>query len=88
MTGFYKNKVAKLEYFYDEIIWSEVCLKLDKSDTKENKVFEIRLAIPGNDLMASAQCKTFEESAAQCAEALEKQIRKQKLLVSEKILLK
>ena len=78
LTDFIKNKVAKLEYFYDEIICSEVCLKLDKSDTKENKVCEIRLAIPGNDLLASAQCKTFEEAAAQCVEALEKQIKKRK----------
>ena len=78
LTDFIKNKVAKLKYFYDEIIWSEVCLKLDKSDTKENKVCEIRLAIPGNDLLANAQCKTFEEAAAQCVEALAKQIKKRK----------
>ena len=45
LTDFIKNKVAKLEYFYDEIIWSEVCLKLDKSDTRENKVCEISLSV-------------------------------------------
>ena len=39
---------------------------------------EIRLAIPGNDLLANAQCKTFEEAVAQCVEALEKQIKKRK----------
>ena len=55
LTDFIQSKIEKLEYFYDEIIWSEVCLKLDKSDTKENKVCEIRLAIPGNDLLANAQ---------------------------------
>ena len=34
LTDFIQSKIEKLEYFYDEIIWSEVCLKLDKSDTK------------------------------------------------------
>ena len=47
LTDFVQSKIEKLEHLYDEIIWSEVCLKLDKSDTKENKVCEIRLAIPG-----------------------------------------
>ena len=78
LTDFVQSKIDKLEHLYDEIIWSEVCLKLDKSDTRENKVCELRLAIPGNDLLASAQCKTFEEAAAQCVEALEKQIKKRK----------
>ena len=45
---------------------------------------EIRLAIPGNDLMASAQCKTFEEAVAQCVEALEKQIKKRKTKIIAK----
>ena len=69
LTDYKQSKVEKLEHLYNEIIWSEVCLKLDKSDTKENKVCEIRLAIPGNDLLASAQCKTFEEAVPQCVEA-------------------
>ena len=64
LTDFVQSKIEKLEHLFDEIIWSEACLKLDKSDNRENKVCEIRLVIPGNDLLASAQCKTFEEDAA------------------------
>ena len=78
LTDFVQSKIEKLEHLYDGIIWSEVCLKLDKSDTRENKVCEIRLAIPGNDLLANAQCKTFEEAVAKCVEALAKQIKKRK----------
>ena len=84
LIDFVKGKVEKLEHLYDEIIWSEVSLKLEKSDAKENKVCEIRLAIPGNDLLASSQCKTFEEAAAQCVEALEKQIKKRKTKIISK----
>lgn len=38
----------------------------------------MRLVIPGNDLLATARCETFEEAVIQTAEALERQIEKQK----------
>ena len=37
-------------------------LRLSNLDRKENKLCEIEFAKPGNDLMASSQCKTFEEA--------------------------
>jgi len=33
----------------------------------------MRLIIPGNDLLATAKCRTFEEAVVQSAEALERQ---------------
>ena len=78
LTDFVNEKVKKFSYLYDKIISSEVSFSLDKSDTKENKVCDIRLVIPGNDLLSSAQCKTFEEATAQAVEALERQIEKRK----------
>ena len=78
LTDFVNEKVKKFSYLYDKIISSEVSFSLDKSDTKENKVCDIRLVIPGNDLLSSAQCKTFEEATAQAVEALERQIEKKK----------
>lgn len=78
LTDFIKEKVEKLFRMYDRIISCEVVLKIDKSETKENKVCDIRLIIPGNDLLAGAQCKTFEEAAVQSIGALEKQIERRK----------
>lgn len=78
LTDFVNEKVEKFAHLYDKIISSEICFSLDKSDTNENKVCGIRLVIPGNDLMANAQCKTFEEATAQAVEALERQIEKRK----------
>ena len=78
LTDFVNEKVKKFSYLYDKIISSEVSFSLDKSDTNENKVCDIRLIIPGNDLLAGAQCKTFEEATAQAVEALERQIEKKR----------
>lgn len=78
LTGFINEKVEKLSRYYGEIISSEVSLRLDNSDTKENKLCEIRLAIPGNDLLASAQCKTFEEAVSNAVEIIKGQIKRKK----------
>ncbi len=78
LTNFVNEKVKKFAHLYDKIISSEVSFSLDKSGTNENKVCDIRLVIPGNDLLSSAQCKTFEEATAQAVEALERQIEKRK----------
>ncbi|MEO5995553.1 MAG: ribosome-associated translation inhibitor RaiA [Chitinophagaceae bacterium] len=78
LLDFITEKVEKLGRFYDEIISSEVCLALDKSDTNDNKFCEIKLLIPGNDLFASAQRKSFEEATSEAVSALERQIEKRK----------
>ena len=63
---------------YNEIISVDVSFRVEKSSTNENKLSEIRLIISGYDLIASAQCKTFELAIAQTSEALERQIEKRK----------
>ena len=78
VNDFIQKKVKKLTRFYREIIGIEVSLKVDKSDTRDNKVCRIRLIIPGNDMLSGAQCKTFEAATAQAVEALERQIEKRK----------
>ena len=78
LNAFVKEKTAKISLHFDNILSSEVCLKTDKSATNENKVCDIRLIIPGNDLLASAQCKTFEEAIVLASDALIKQIETHK----------
>ncbi len=78
LLAFVTERVEKLGRFYHDIISSEVLLATDKSDTNDNKVCEIRLVIPGNDLFAKAQCKSFEEATVDATDALERQIEKHK----------
>jgi putative sigma-54 modulation protein len=78
LLNFIKSKVDKLVVFYDDIIGTEVFLRLDNSQDLENKVVEIKMTIPGNELFAKRQTKTFEESTDLAVEALRRQIRKHK----------
>ena len=78
MLQFIVKKIEKAGKLHDGIIGSEVTLKLDNTDKPENKIVEIRLKIKGNDMLASKQCKTFEEATDQALDALKRQIDKSK----------
>jgi putative sigma-54 modulation protein len=78
LEDFIDNKVGKLDQFYDNIIGAEVFLKIEKNQSPENKIAEIKLQIPGSDLFAKKQSSTFEESTDSAVSALEKQLKKRK----------
>ena len=78
LEAFIENKINKLANFFDQIISAEVFLRLQKNDKKENKIVEIKLMIPGNDLFAKKQSKTFEEATDIAIDALKTQIKRKK----------
>ncbi|MAX79575.1 MAG: ribosomal subunit interface protein [Crocinitomicaceae bacterium] len=78
LTDFIQKKADKLEQYYDGIVSGEVFLRLDKSETKENKIVEIKLEVPGNNTFAKKQSKSFEESTDLCVDALRRQLVKLK----------
>ncbi|MBW6478116.1 MAG: ribosome-associated translation inhibitor RaiA [Bacteroidales bacterium] len=78
LENFIREKVTKVSGLFDGVISSEVTLKLDQSSNNENKIAEIRINIPGNDLFAKKQAKSFEEAIDSAADALKKQIKKRK----------
>ncbi len=78
LEQFIEKKVSKLSGLYEGVLASEVTLKVDKAETSENKITEIRLQVPGYDLYAKKQCNTFEEATDTAVSALKKQLEKHK----------
>lgn len=78
LLDFVDQKVSKLELLNEQIIEAEVFLRLDKSETAENKIAEIKLMAPVSPLFAKKQSKTFEEAIDLSIDALKKQVAKQK----------
>jgi putative sigma-54 modulation protein len=79
LVGFIKEKLGKLTQFHDSILNGEVFLRLNKdTDQRENKVVEIRLAVPGRDLFAKRHSKSFEDATDQAVEALRRQAERKK----------
>lgn len=78
LVSFVNEKVKKLELFFDNITASEVFLKLESDQEKENKQAIIKILLPGKELLAKKQCKSFEEATDLAVEALRKQVKKHK----------
>jgi putative sigma-54 modulation protein len=78
LETFITSKIEKLSKKHDDIIGSDVTLKLENAETPDNKITEIRINLKGNDLFASKQSKTFEEATDQAIDALKKQLEKKK----------
>lgn len=78
LTNFIENKVKKLSQHYESIIGAEVFLRLDKAQNSENKITEIRVDIPGNDLFVKKQSNSFEAATDAAIDALRRQVIKHK----------
>jgi putative sigma-54 modulation protein len=78
LIDFIQKRMDKLEQFYDKVIQSDVYLKLDNTNVKENKIFEARVSVPGDSIVVKKQCKSFEEGADSAASTIERQLKKRK----------
>ena len=78
LIDFINQKVNKLERYFDNILDAEVYLRAEHPQEVTNKIVEIRLNVPGADLFAHKQCKTFEEAVDECVSALKIQTKKHK----------
>ncbi len=76
LLNFVESKTGKLDQFYDNIIGVEVTLRLDHSDEIGNKVADIKTLIPGNELFAKRQSKSFEEATDLAIDAIIRQLKK------------
>ena len=78
LKAFVGKKIKKLEKLSDNIIQTEVLLKVIKPETAKNKEASVKMNLRNGEAFASKVADTFEEAIDLCAEALEKQIRKTK----------
>ena len=78
LENFIEKKVSKLSGMFEGVMGSEVTLKVENSESRDNKIAEIRLLIKGYDLYAKKQSKTFEEATDTAINALRKQLEKYK----------
>lgn len=76
LEDFVNDKVSKLERQAAGLLGAEVTLKVDKPESENNKIAEIKVIIAGKDLFASKQANSFEEAVMLCIDALKTQISK------------
>ncbi|HZJ79093.1 MAG TPA: ribosome-associated translation inhibitor RaiA [Dysgonamonadaceae bacterium] len=74
LKAFAEKKVNKLLRYTDDIMQSEMVMKLVRPDAPNNKEVSVKLNIKHAESFASKTADTFEEAIDLCMEALEKQI--------------
>jgi len=78
LVEYIEKKINNLEKFHDHILGAEVYLKVQSTSDKDNKTVEVKMNLPGNDIVAKKQSRTFEDGVSQAADSIRKQLLKRK----------
>ena len=78
LVDFVQLRMDKLDKYYDKIVSSDVFFKVENTSDKENKIAEVKIHVPGDELLVKKKCKTFEEALELAAGSLERQLLKRK----------
>ena len=78
LLNFINKKIEKLLQFDDELISSDVFLRIENATDKSNKVVEVKINTSFNELFASKKCESFEEAVDLVQEILIRQVKKNK----------
>ena len=78
LVNFIQKKLDKLENYFDNIIYADVYLKVEKASDKENKISEILLSIPGDEVICKKRGRKFEIGVDECVSSLQRQLQKRK----------
>ncbi len=78
LINFIQKKLDKLENHFDNVIYADVYLKVENTSEKENKVSEILLSIPGDEIICKKRGRRFEVGVDECVSSLERQLQKRK----------
>jgi putative sigma-54 modulation protein len=83
LIDFIQQKLDKLHTFYDRLVGGEVFLRLNNEGV-ENKTVEIRISVPGKNLFAKEQARSFEAAVDSATESLRSQLGRFKTRVQSK----
>ena len=78
LIDFIQQRMDKLDQYYDRVIKSDVFLKVENTSGKQNKIFEVKISVPGDSFIVKKVCKTFEEGADSAVNSLGRQLKKRK----------
>ncbi|NOQ92733.1 MAG: ribosome-associated translation inhibitor RaiA [Flavobacteriaceae bacterium] len=78
LMKYIEKKLNNLEKFHDQILGAEVFLKVQSTSDKENKITDIKINLPGNDIVIKKESKTFEEGVSMAVDSLKRQLVKRK----------
>ena len=84
LEEYLEKKLSKLETLSDKIISAQVFFKIENTSEKNNKCIDIKLEVPGDDILVKKCGQSFEECIYLYVDTLKKLIIRKKEKVSER----
>lgn len=84
LEEYVEKKLSKLDQYYDKIIAAQVYLRIENVSEKENKFADIRLEVPGDDIVVKKSGQSFEECIDLAVDTLKKLIIRKKEKVADR----
>lgn len=78
LVEFTQKRIEKISQFYDQIVDVYVYTKVENSSDKINKFAELKIGIPGDDVIVKKVGKTFEEAINNSADSAERILKRRK----------
>ena len=78
LITFIEGRLNKLEKYFGKIINANVYLKVQKTSEPENKITEILLSVPGDEIIVKKITKKFEEGVDEGVSAMKRCLKKKK----------
>ncbi len=79
LLDFIQRKADKLHTYNDQILNGEVFLRLEKGEhSRENKVVEFKINLPGTTLFVKQQETSFEAATDHVMDSMSRQVKKHK----------
>ena len=78
LIDFAQKRVEKLAHFFDHIISTQLFTKVEKNDNMMNKFVELKLVVPGDNMIIKKTAKSFEAAISVAVEAAKIVLKKHK----------
>lgn len=78
LVEFAKKRMEKISQYYDQIVDVFVYTKVENSSDNINKFAELKIGIPGDDVIVKKTAKSFEEAINCAADSAERVLKRRK----------
>lgn len=84
LQKYIEKRLSKLNLYYNRIVSIDLYLNLDNHNDQTNKSVELRVNIPGDDVVVGKKSESFEKSLDMAASSAQRMLkrRKEKLRIS------
>ena len=78
LQKYIEKRLSKLSLYYNRIVSVDLYLNLDNHSSQTNKYVELRINIPGDDVVVGKKSESFEKSLDMAASTAERMLKRRK----------